>query len=330
MRAEAKEELHFEKTFKYEHKGHTYDCKVEAIVGNASEEDFREGKRWIARSDLEVVIEENAEASLESLSKDSEFVELVIGVVNACIRSFRYSGNLQGFEEISLSYWEELVFQKLNVEVCKEADEWAPANEEPLRAFILKDLVERQYFDVGRTDTVNNSIDLGGSISPEREFMINSMHHLNSRNYRLAIIEAVVSIEIFLSFVIDEYLFFQSFMPEAKRKKFVESTLPLGVKLRGLLYFMLREEDLEAIDMEKVLTVVTWRNRIMHGPKNVDGDRTRWDLPDDLLELDTAARHERVDAHLREVYNLLVVLKKFDFDLGAPGSDMVPKKIVEL
>ena len=117
-------------------------------------------------------------------------------------------------------------------------------------------------------------------ISPEDEFRTNTVAHLASQNYRLAVLEAIICLEIVLSEFLRAELEVGKKLPEDRVKIFLDD-LDLKARLAVMLDYVLHESYLKDLDL--VLKVVRWRNKITH-------DRGRLpDIPDETLRAGVSA-----------------------------------------
>jgi len=99
---------------------------------------------------------------------------------------------------------------------------------------------------------------------PELEFYTNTIGHVRQKNYRLAILESIICLEIVLTQFLTEYLTVTIELPKRRLIKFLSSDIGLTARLSALLNLTLHQSFLQDIDLDKVIKVVEWRNRVMH------------------------------------------------------------------
>ena len=257
----------------------------------------------------------------------------VVDVANVCARAIRYRGWVSNVRELTPRRTPEMTFQFLDVERSTNGEDWTSQSpRDPLFEVLLERYDVTRTLDVKKVDDVVRAITLGSThIPPEDEFLVNALDHLHERKYKFAILEAVNGLEILLSHVLDEFLFFQTLMPGKYRKALLGSPqFSLEFRLKGLLYLVLQDSDFQAFSMEKVLKFVSWRNKVVHGLDARRGSG-RYDLPQELVQLSPEHRHSQVSEHLYEIGTLMSILSRLGLELGsADDMGIRPKKLEEL
>lgn len=109
----------------------------------------------------------------------------------------------------------------------------------------------------------------------EREFIVNAAEHMYSDNYRLAVVESIIGLEIVLNQFLRTYLSKFKGYSKGKIDKFLAPEFTLSIKLSGLLELTLQESSLDNIDMEKVRNVISWRNEIVHKTGKINSGISR-------------------------------------------------------
>lgn len=99
---------------------------------------------------------------------------------------------------------------------------------------------------------------------PEQEFFTNSIEHLNRRNYRLALVEAIICLEIVLTQFLRVYLSINKKLSKKRIDAFLSKEFGLMSKVSGLLDLVLDPDDLKKINIDNVRTAINWRNGIIH------------------------------------------------------------------
>ena len=101
-------------------------------------------------------------------------------------------------------------------------------------------------------------------IAPEDEFLTNTIGHLRACNFRLAIVDAVIGLEIVLTRYLRSYLATVKKMPDHRIKSFLRNDFGLTPRLAGILDLTIHESYLKDLKLDHVLQAVTWRNHIVH------------------------------------------------------------------
>src|SRR4029450_5705664 len=102
-------------------------------------------------------------------------------------------------------------------------------------------------------------------VPPEQEFTTNVLEHLKANNLRLAVLEAIIGLEIVLTRYLRAFLRAYQGTPEDRINKFLSPDFGLTARLSGVLDLTLNETDRREFDLTKVMTVVSWRNKVTHG-----------------------------------------------------------------
>ncbi|MFF2155789.1 hypothetical protein ACFVVQ_10775 [Paenibacillus chitinolyticus] len=121
--------------------------------------------------------------------------------------------------------------------------------------------------------------------SPEIELLVNAYDHLEAKNFRLAVLESVIGLEIALTTFMKEYLVHFKGFDDKKIKAFLSSEFTLSTRLSGLLDLTIDPEHLKGFNIQKVKTVVSWRNNIVHITGNIDKGISEDQLRDGIAEV---------------------------------------------
>jgi hypothetical protein len=160
---------------------------------------------------------------------------------------------------------------------------------------------------------------------PEDEFYVNALEHLRTDRFRLAVVEAVVCLEIVLARFLTVYLEQVKGMEHERATWIVAPEQGLTMRVGALLDLMLEKADLLTVDRKVVLKVVSWRNAIAHRtgrlPDNVSEDEVRQALSlvfklISLLvrkrrEIELQPKADAIAAELREAHALNSIVIAF-------------------
>lgn len=116
----------------------------------------------------------------------------------------------------------------------------------------------------------------GKEASPEDEFFTNTIGHLRRKNFRLALLESIIGLEIVLTQFLREHLTVVKRLPKRRIDIFL-ADLDLTARLSAVLDFTVPDAFLKSIDL--VLKAVKWRNDITHKsghlPQGIPDERVR-------------------------------------------------------
>jgi len=125
---------------------------------------------------------------------------------------------------------------------------------------------------------------------PEQEFLTNSIEHLNLGNFRLALIEAIICLEIVLTQFLRVYLSINKNLSPNRIDDFLTHQFGLTPRVSGLLDLVLDPDDLKKVNIDSVRTAIRWRNKVIHEtgrlPQGVSENELRSKIVDVLILAD--------------------------------------------
>src|SRR3990170_6110646 len=125
---------------------------------------------------------------------------------------------------------------------------------------------------------------------PEQEFLVNSIEHLNLGNFRLALIEAIICLEIVLTQFLRVYLSINKNLSPNRIDDFLTHQFGLTPRVSGLLDLVLDPDDLKKVNIDSVRTAIRWRNKVIHEtgrlPQGVSENELRSKIVDVLILAD--------------------------------------------
>jgi len=145
---------------------------------------------------------------------------------------------------------------------------------------------------------------------PEQEFVTNSIGHLRQKNFRLAVLESIICLEIVLTQFLLQYLTVSVGVPARRVKQFLSPEIGVTARLSALLNLTLHESYLEDVDLDKVMKVVQWRNEVVHKTGR----------------LPVGIREDTLEDHVSAVLSLVALLAERRDNVAA-GPEL--KKITE-
>lgn len=273
--------------------------------GSKSVKPFRHmDKIGITVTDLDNANNANPLITHLTVNNNKKLFNEILTITNKIMYTIRNFGFVSKIREFSYQYYEfEKVMILWNVQTSNDnGDNWI--NVEPSDS---DKEIKRYYFSlqnkesIQRTELDNETwvyiqavLQHNVKLHSEREFIVNADGHIDSNNYRLAVVESVIGLEIVLNQFLHLYLQKYKGFTEKRIKKFLPNEFTLSMKLSGLLALSLSEKSLEGIDIDKVETVVKWRNNIMHSTGN----------------LEKSEKHDNIIESLRHVLQLSHLLRR--------------------
>jgi hypothetical protein len=261
-------------------------------------------------------------ADLVQQARFGELLELIETVVMKTIRVIRTIGVVPELPE-SLPSKEPITetLHDWHPEVSHDGGEWTVLPTLTVKERMVLGLLgfagragfsAEAEMDITRWDRIKEVLEDDLPIQPEDEFLTNTIGHLRTRNLRLAVVDAVIGLEIVLARYLQAYLSISKGLSKSRIKEFLRTDFGLTARLAGLLNLTLHESYLKDIDLEQVLHAVGWRNYIVHKTGR---------LPEDIPT-------ERVRAGIQATLHLARTLAELYVTISAtPDRDSIAKQV---
>ncbi len=94
--------------------------------------------------------------------------------------------------------------------------------------------------------------------------MINTIGHVRVGNFRLAVVDAVIGLEIVMYGYLEAYLRVVKSVPPPRINHFLRTDRGLTTRLSAVLDLTKHDSYLKDLPVDAALEAVEWRNRIMH------------------------------------------------------------------
>lgn len=133
---------------------------------------------------------------------------------------------------------------------------------------------------------------------PEREFLTNSIQHLGKSNFRIALLEAIICLEIVLNGFLRLYLSVSCGLSKNRIDRTLDNHLGLTSRVGLILEIVLSKEEKKAAKIEDVLRAINWRNEIVHKTGRLPSSIAEESLKDSIwatLELAQVLAYKRDD-----------------------------------
>lgn len=174
-------------------------------------------------------------------------------------------------------------------ETSADGHSWAELIPQEVRAFrdlLVAARVERetQFYESAQLFVlfwpgVAEALEDAKDPPPELEFYANAMGHLRQKNFRLAVVESIICLEVVLSQFLSQHLTVAVSLPKKRLRQFLSPDVGLSARLSALLNLTLHESYLEDVDFDRVMKVVEWRNQVVHKTGRLPPH-----IPEDTLE----------------------------------------------
>ncbi|MCL5772821.1 MAG: hypothetical protein M1536_00375 [Firmicutes bacterium] len=224
---------------------------------------------------LEIITSnETSKYNLKLLVEEKKFeylLKLLRCIANRCIRGIRNFGMISNIQEIKPEDEEntEKILRKWCVETSANGKDWESIFAEQEK-FNLWDMLygseaqEATELDVALWPGIEEAIQDDLTPPPEKEFTTNAIEHLRLKNFRLALIESIIGLEIVLTRYIQNYLSTYKRIPKERIKNFLKPELGLNARISAVLDLTLDPIVCFLCYLQKILTAISWRNKVIH------------------------------------------------------------------
>src|SRR3989304_6126745 len=198
-----------------------------------------------------------------------QILKFLLPIVNIVLRSIRNCGFVAFVTELNPRDDDARKYiQRWDVQSSEDGENWQAVvkPETGLLGSLLSGFLndERAGDLYVRTwSEIEEAIQDNLETPPEQEFLVNSIEHLNLRNFRLALIEAVTCLEIVLTQFLRVYLSINKKLSKNRIDKFLTPQFSLALRVSGLLDLILSPDDLKEINIDSVRTAISWRNKVV-------------------------------------------------------------------
>lgn len=215
----------------------------------------------------------------------SELASLLLLPANRVLRGIRNFGTVVHVNEIQLEEGKSESFLRgWNVETSEDGNEWKPLLEPfgPLARLLDGFEIGQQTPELRATrwPDVEEAIQDDLEPGPEHEFLTNAIEHMRLRNFRLALLEAIVCLEIVLSQFLENYLLVEKGFSKNRLKAVLKNPqVGLTTRVGLLMELTLTANELKSVEIGEILRTVSWRNKIVHAtghlPKGLSDDEIK-------------------------------------------------------
>lgn len=226
-------------------------------------------------------VEDNKIGTFEE-SDYPRLFKFLISIINRVIRSIRNFGIIATAKEINPQGSEaERYLRRWKIEVSEDGERWIPLMKEDLWKDLLFGLMPEisEELDASLWPDIEESIQDNIVPVPEEEFCVNTIEYLKNGNFRMALVESVMCLEIVTSQYLEKYLTVHMKTPPNRIDMLLQPQLGLSARVAALLDLCLHPDDIKKIEFKNILTAIRWRNKIMHKtghlPKNLPEDIIR-------------------------------------------------------
>lgn len=256
----------------FEHKA--YEVKLLFRVGQAVQPFLgEENRRYRSMSLLRLEISGGIGAQgIDALATGDDPIALAAAlrpIVNRVFRSIRNFGFIEELEEFRTdTHLSAELAAEWNPESTEDRKIWKslfPGHRSPLFR-VLQGIPrgESRSIREERWPLIEEAMQDDLEPGPEREFLTNSIQHLGKSNFRLALLEAIICLEIVLNGFLRLYLSVSRGLSKSRIERTLDNHLGLTSRVGLILEVVLTKNERQAAQIEDVLRAVKWRNEIVH------------------------------------------------------------------
>lgn len=243
-------------------------------------DDYTQWYRESTHAELVIADEAKSDRAITDLiapSRHEDLLDLIEGAVLKAIRVIRNVGFVPELPE-SLPRNEPLeeILRSWKPEISSDGATWTTGlphdSERGYRSLLgifgrsgfASDFARMPELKIIYWARIKEVLEDNLEIAPQDEFLTNTIGHLRACNFRLALIDAVIGLEIVLTRYLRCYLATIKKMPKKRIDSFLLNDFGLTPRLAGILDLTMHESYLRDIKLDQVLKAVTWRNHIVH------------------------------------------------------------------
>lgn len=289
-----------------------------------------------------VLIQDDGTTLIEDLSqpvRHGDLVEVLSRIANRILRAIRNFGYVVYVQELRPDPSRApLYLRDWKVETSPTGEEpWTTLAEDNTTGGLFRSFLSSRSAQAERSGelhvdqwrTIAEAIETDQRPGPEHEFLTNALEYLRVENHRLAIVEAVICLEIVLTQFLRSYLKTKKGFSKEQLEDFVNPRLDLAARLAGPLHLIFDAADLSRFNIRRIRNVAKWRNKIVH-----DTGRTPEGIPTE--EMDASIRDvlllARFVAWKRDQVDVDPTLEKIagalaaEFDVPSPTIALLPAR----
>jgi hypothetical protein len=254
---------------------------------------------------------------------------LLVRAANAFLTAIRNFGTVPHIAPFRHTAQDaESILRHWAVETSNDGETWTAPATPPKNLFDIFGFSSPFSGEMSRSisktlwSEVTEALEDGLLPAPEQEFVANALEHIHRGNFRLAVVESIVCLEIVLTQFLRAYLTTSRQLPASHVNKFLTPSLTLFDRLSVILDLTLSPEELGEVDVTRILTTVSWRNTIVHRTGRLPDGLTENDIRTHLsLVLMLAFRlgHKRDQIMADPSFRTLAQTLETEFKLPAPA-----------
>jgi len=230
-----------------------------------------------------------------------EFLDVIRTFVLRTFRAIRYFGIVPELPETMLpailKLEPDLELWHWHVDVSPDGQVWESINDSmKLKSSMLWGALVGPWtldhceLNVIWWSAIQEALELNLEPSAESEFYTNAVGHVRKKNFRLAIVEIIIGLEIVMTQFLRAHLNQKHNLSKSKINHFLDQFDSIYYRVSVLLDVVLHPSWLREIDRKKILDVINWRNAIAHKTGRLPAD-----IPEQTYREGISAVRELID-----------------------------------
>lgn len=225
---------------------------------------------------LSISLHDPDDHSLTTLVRSSQWdsvLETLLGVANSCISQIRDAGGVPHVHTITTSEREEarFVLHRFGVQMSEDGTTWKDIIEKSELSAdtggYLAQLIATKpkgWLSLSGWVSVKSGLARGTDPDASAQCTVNAQEYIELGNLRLAVLESVMGLELSVASYLGEYGRRKMHMSKSQIDTMLAPAVTLEMRVKCLLPLCEGEQTLPDDILRKVLTVVKWRNDIVH------------------------------------------------------------------
>jgi hypothetical protein len=259
--------------------------------------------------------------------QESEYprlLKIMVSTMNRVLRSIRNTGFAEIAKEINPHGSDSMrLFRRWAVEISDDGKNWVRLLKEDRILDLISVLFPGNLAEIDSSllPDIEESIQDDITPRPEQEFLVNCIEYLNDRNFRMALVEAIIGLDIVINQYLNSYLSSFKNIPKERISLFIQPQMGLSARIAGLLDLCLHPDEIKKVEFKNVLKAISWRNEIIHRSGHLPEG-----IPEELIRTNILSVLKLLSliASLRNQIESLPEMRKIGTDLSEQLSIPAP------
>lgn len=235
-----------------------------------------------------------------SYRNNKDLFKILVKVLNRVLRNFRNHGlspQIHEFKQSQHQDCDDYLYQ-WKAKISKNGNHYSSLikksdylkGKDLIETLVRSQMANTTTIMSELLDNIEEAIQDDLAPKPEQEYFINSLELLRSKEYRLALIEGVICLEIVIGQYCRHYLKVKKKLSKKRVNDLIKPSLGLTARISGLLCLTMKDERIKLLEISKLLNAAKIRNKIVHETGNIPDGITEEDISETIYATLSASR----------------------------------------